>query len=330
MESVFVSGTNVSRVTLHNQDFINEKDIRIGDHVIIHKAAEIIPEVIRVVPEKRTGSEVPFTIPNTCPVCEFPAVRREGEAAVRCTNKHCPAIEKEQIIHFASRDAMNIDGLGPSIVENLINNKLITNVVDLYHLTVEQLVTMDRMGKKSAENLVKAIADSKTRGLDRVLYGLGIRLIGSKAAGTIASVVKSMERFMTITKEELVAVEEIGPTMADSIVEYRQDPAHVEIIEGLTAVGLKMTVDVVEAAGNQMEGEIVVLTGKLEVMGRSEAGKILEAHGAKVTGSVSKKTTLVIAGEDSGSKLTKANELGIRVMNEEEFVELLRELGEIQ
>lgn len=329
LESVFVSGTNVSRVTLHNQDFINEKDIRIGDHVIIHKAAEIIPEVIRVVPEKRTGSEVPFTIPNTCPVCEFPAVRREGEAAVRCTNKHCPAIEKEQIIHFASRDAMNIDGLGPSIVENLINNKLITNVVDLYHLTVDQLVTMDRMGKKSAENLVKAIADSKTRGLDRVLYGLGIRLIGSKAAGTIANVVKSMERFMTITKEELVAVEEIGPSMADSIVEYRQDPAHVELIEGLTAAGLKMTVDVVEAAGNQMEGEIVVLTGKLEVMGRSEAGKILETHGAKVTGSVSKKTTLVIAGEDSGSKLTKANELGIRVMNEEEFVELLKELGEL-
>jgi len=328
LESVFVSGTNVSRVTLHNQDFINEKDIRIGDHVIIHKAAEIIPEVIRVVPEKRNGSEIPFTIPNTCPVCESPAVRREGEAAVRCTNKHCPAIEKEQIIHFASRDAMNIDGLGPSIVENLINNKLITNVVDLYHLTVDQLVTMDRMGKKSAENLVKAIDDSKSRGLDRVLYGLGIRLIGSKAATTIANVVQSIDRFITITKDELVAVEEIGPTMADSIVEYRQDPAHKEIIEGLTQAGLKMTVDVVEAVGNQMEGEIVVLTGKLEVMGRTEAGKILEAHGAKVTGSVSKKTTLVIAGEDSGSKLTKANELGIRVINEEEFVELLKELGE--
>ena len=236
-------------------------------------------------------------------------------------------IVKEQIIHFASRDAMNIDGLGPSIVENLINNKLITNVVDLYHLTVDQLVTMERMGKKSAENLVKAIDDSKSRGLDRVLYGLGIRLIGSKAATTIANVVKSMERFMTITKDELVAVEEIGPTMADSIIEYRQDPAHVAIIEGLTQAGLKMTVDVVEAAGNQLEGEIVVLTGKLEVMGRTEAGKILEAHGAKVTGSVSKKTTLVIAGEDSGSKLTKANELGIRVINEEEFVELLKELG---
>lgn len=324
LESVFVSGTNVSRVTLHNQDFIDEKDIRIGDHVMIHKAAEIIPEVIRVLPEKRTGSEVKFTIPSTCPVCSFPAVRREGEAAVRCTNKHCPAIEKEQIIHFASRDAMNIDGLGPSIVENLINAKLITNVVDLYHLTVDQLVTMERMGTKSAENLVKAIADSKNRGLDRVLYGLGIRLIGAKAAATIAHVVQSMDRFLTITKDELVSVEEIGPTMADSIVEYREDPSHIEIIEGLRAAGLKMNVDVAEPAGNEMDGEIVVLTGKLESMGRSEAGKILEAHGAKVTGSVSKKTTLVVAGEDSGSKLTKANELGIRIMNEDEFLELIK------
>ena len=329
LEPVFVSGTNVSRVTLHNQDFITEKDIRIGDHVLIHKAAEIIPEVIRVLPEKRTGSEVPFTIPNRCPVCESPAVRREGEAAIRCTNKHCPAIEKEQIIHFASRDAMNIDGLGPSIVENLINEKLITNVVDLYHLTTESIMGMDRMGKKSADNLVKAIADSKSRGLDRVLFGLGIRLIGSKAAGTIANVVKSMDRFLTISKDELVAVEEIGPTMADSIIEYREDSQHIKIINGLIEAGLKMDVDVQEAAGNEMEGEIVVLTGKLEVMGRSEAGKLLEKHGAKVTGSVSKKTTLVVAGEDSGSKLTKANELGIRVINEEEFTELLRDLGEL-
>ena len=328
LEPVFVSGTNVSRVTLHNQDFITEKDIRIGDHVVIHKAAEIIPEVIRVLPEKRTGNEVPFAIPNQCPVCESPAVRREGEAAIRCTNKHCPAIEKEQIIHFASRDAMNIDGLGPSIVENLINEKLISNVVDLYHLTTESIMAMDRMGKKSADNLVKAIADSKTRGLDRVLFGLGIRLIGSKAASTIANVVKSMDRFLTITKDELVAVEEIGPTMADSIIEYREDPQHIEIINGLITAGLKMNVDVQEAAGNEMDGEIVVLTGKLESMGRSEAGKILEAHGAKVTGSVSKKTTLVVAGEDSGSKLTKANELGIRVINEEEFLELLKDLGE--
>lgn len=324
LEPVFVSGTNVKRVTLHNQDFITEKDIRIGDHVVIHKAAEIIPEVIRVLTDKRTGTEEPFVIPNTCPVCESPTVRRDGEAAIRCTNAYCPAIEKEQIIHFASRDAMNIDGLGPSIVENLISYKLIKNVVDLYHLTVDDLVIMERMGKKSAENLVKAIADSKTRGLDRVLYGLGIRLIGSKAASTIASVVGSMDRFLTITKEELIAVEEIGPTMADSIVDYRNNPQHIAIINGLMQAGLTMTVNVADEIGNEMDGEIVVLTGKLESMGRSEASKILESHGAKVTGSVSKKTTLVVAGEDSGSKLAKANELGIRVINEEELLALIK------
>ncbi|MDY6224922.1 helix-hairpin-helix domain-containing protein, partial [Veillonella caviae] len=251
-------------------------------------------------------------------------VRRDGEAAIRCTNAYCPAIEKEQIIHFASRDAMNIDGLGPSIVENLISYKLIKNVVDLYHLTVDDLVIMERMGKKSAENLVKAIADSKTRGLDRVLYGLGIRLIGSKAASTIASVVGSMDRFLTITKEELIAVEEIGPTMADSIVDYRNNPQHIAIINGLMQAGLTMTVNVADEIGNEMDGEIVVLTGKLESMGRSEASKILESHGAKVTGSVSKKTTLVVAGEDSGSKLAKANELGIRVINEEELLALIK------
>lgn len=324
LEPVFVSGTNVKRVTLHNQDFITEKDIRIGDHVVIHKAAEIIPEVIRVLTDKRTGTEEPFVIPNTCPVCESPTVRRDGEAAIRCTNAYCPAIEKEQIIHFASRDAMNIDGLGPSIVENLISYKLIKNVVDLYHLTVDDLVIMERMGKKSAENLVKAIADSKTRGLDRVLFGLGIRLIGSKAASIIASVVGSMDRFLTITKEELIAVEEIGPTMADSIVDYRNNPQHIAIINGLMQAGLTMTVNVADETGNEMEGEIVVLTGKLESMGRSEASKILESHGAKVTGSVSKKTTLVVAGEDSGSKLAKANELGIHVMNEEELLALIK------
>lgn len=324
LEPVFVSGTNVKRVTLHNQDFITEKDIRIGDHVVIHKAAEIIPEVIRVLTDKRTGTEEPFVIPNTCPVCESPTVRRDGEAAIRCTNAYCPAIEKEQIIHFASRDAMNIDGLGPSIVENLISYKLIKNVVDLYHLTVDDLVIMDRMGKKSAENLVKAIADSKTRGLDRILFGLGIRLIGSKAASTIASVVGSIERFLTITKEELIAVEEIGPTMADSIVDYRNNPQHIAIINGLMQAGLTMTVNVADEIGNEMDGEIVVLTGKLESMGRSEASKILESHGAKVTGSVSKKTTLVVAGEDSGSKLAKANELGIRVINEEELLALIK------
>ncbi len=323
LKPVFVSGTNVSRVTLHNEDFIKEKDIRIGDYVLIHKAAEIIPEVIRVLPEKRTGSEVPYTMPTECPVCHFSALRNEGESAIRCSNLHCPAVEKESIIHFASRDAMNIDGLGPSIVENLITNNLITNVVDLYHLSVESLMTMDRMGKKSAENLVAAITASKSRGLNRILFGLGIRLIGSKAATTIANVVGSMERFLTISKEELLSVEEIGPTMADSIVEYRRKQENLDIIKGLELAGLMMTMEKTVLVGNEMEGQIVVLTGKLETMSRSEAGKLLEAHGAKVTSSVSKKTTLVVAGEDSGSKLTKANELGVSVMTEEEFIELV-------
>lgn len=325
LETVFVSGTNVSRVTLHNEDFIKEKDIRIGDHVLIHKAAEIIPEVIRVLPDKRTGSEVVFHMPKECPVCEHPTVRKEGEVAIRCSNEHCPAIEKESIIHFASRDAMNIDGLGPQIIDSLITNKVIENVVDLYHLNEEKLVSMDRMGKKSAQNLLKAIEDSKTRGLDRVLFGLGIRLIGSKAATTLAKTVVTMDRFMTISKDELTAVDEIGPTMAESIIDFRNNPRNQALIEGLRQAGLTLHMEMEEAAGHEMEGETVVLTGKLEVMGRTEAGKLLEAHGAKVTGSVSKKTTLVVAGADAGSKLTKAEELGIPIMTEEEFLDLIRD-----
>ena len=325
LETVFVSGTNVSRVTLHNEDFIKEKDIRIGDHVLIHKAAEIIPEVIRVLPEKRIGQEVPFTMPDHCPVCHSPALRKEGEVAIRCSNEHCPAIEKEGIIHFASRDAMNIDGLGPQIIDTLIAHKRIENVVDLYHLQEEDLITIDRMGKKSADNLLKAIEASKSRGLDRVLFGLGIRLIGSKAAATVAKTVGNIDRFMTITKEELTAVDEIGPTMAESIIDFRNHERNQAIIQGLKEAGVSLEMEVEEAAGNELEGQIVVLTGKLESMGRSEAGKLMEAHGAKVTGSVSKKTTLVVAGADSGSKLTKANELGIRVMDEAEFLDMIKD-----
>lgn len=323
LKPVFVSGTNVARATLHNEDFIKEKDIRIGDHVLVHKAAEIIPEVIRVLKDKRTGKEKVFMMPSQCPVCESPTARKDDEVAVRCTNPHCPAIEKEKIIHFASRDAMNIDGLGPSIVESLIRYRLITTVVDLYHLTEEQLVTMERMGTKSAQNLLKAIEDSKSRGLGRVLFALGIRLIGAKAGQTIAAHFPSMEALKVATFEELTAVAEIGPTMADSIIGYLNDEHNMALIEGLAAAGVVMTEEKTEPGGDELAGEIIVLTGKLASMGRSEAGKILSDHGAKITGSVSKKTTLVIAGEDSGSKLAKANELGIRVINEEEFLALI-------
>lgn len=326
LEPVFISGTNVSRVTLHNIDFIKEKDIRIGDHVLVHKAAEIIPEIIRVVPEKRTGQEILFTMPTHCPVCHSQTIRKEGEAAVRCSNAHCPAVEKESIIHFASRDAMNIDGLGPSIVDSLIKNHLVETVVDLYHLTTEELITMERFGQKSAENLINAIASSKNRGLDKVLFGLGIRFIGAKAANTIATYVHSIDKLLTISKDDLIAVEEIGPTMAESIINYRNDDYHRHIIEGLRQAGVVLTMHTPQASSEELKGEIIVFTGKLAIMGRSEAAKLLEAHGAKVTNSVSKKTTLVIAGEDSGSKLSKAQELGIRIIGEDEFIQLTNQL----
>lgn len=326
LEPVFISGTNVSRVTLHNIDFIKEKDIRIGDHVLVHKAAEIIPEIIRVVPEKRTGQEILFTMPTHCPVCHSQTIRKEGEAAVRCSNAHCPAVEKESIIHFASRDAMNIDGLGPSIVDSLIKNHLVETVVDLYHLTTEELITMERFGQKSAENLINAISASKNRGLDKVLFGLGIRFIGAKAANTIATYVHSIDKLLTISKDDLIAVEEIGPTMAESIINYRNDDYHRHIIEGLRQAGVVLTMHTPQASSEELKGEIIVLTGKLAIMGRSEAAKLLEAHGAKVTNSVSKKTTLVIAGEDSGSKLSKAQELGIRIIGEDEFIQLTNQL----
>lgn len=326
LEPVFISGTNVSRVTLHNIDFIKEKDIRIGDHVLVHKAAEIIPEIIRVVPEKRTGQEILFTMPTHCPVCHSQTIRKEGEAAVRCSNAHCPAVEKESIIHFASRNAMNIDGLGPSIVDSLIKNHLVETVVDLYHLTTEELITMERFGQKSAENLINAIAASKNRGLDKVLFGLGIRFIGAKAANTIATYVHSIDKLLTISKDDLIAVEEIGPTMAESIINYRNDDYHRHIIEGLRQAGVALTMHTPQTSSEALKGETIVLTGKLATMGRSEAANLLEAHGAKVTNSVSKKTTLVIAGEDSGSKLSKAQELGIRIIEEDEFIQLTNQL----
>lgn len=325
LEPVFVSGTNVARATLHNEDFIKDKDIRIGDHVMIHKAAEIIPEVIKSLPEKRTGAEREFSMPAHCPICDSPTVRQPGEVAVRCSNPHCPAVEKEKIIHFASRDAMNIDGLGPSIIESLIAYKLIATVADLYSLTEEQLVTMERMGKKSAQNLLKAIADSKTRGLGRLLFALGIRLIGAKAGRTIAEHFPTMEALQAATVETLTAVSEIGPTMADSLVAYFKEPYNLELIAALREAGVVMAEEQVEPSGTELEGETIVLTGTLESMGRKEAGELLAAHGAKITGSVSKKTTIVIAGAEAGSKLTKAESLGIRVMDEAEFLELIKD-----
>lgn len=323
LEPVFVSGTSVARATLHNQDFIDEKDIRIGDHVLVHKAAEIIPEIIKILPEKRTGQEQPFTLPETCPVCGWDTVRKEGEVALRCSNPHCPAIEREAIIHFASRNAMNIDGLGPSIVDLLLREGKIETAADLYYLKEEDVASLERMGKKSASNLIKAITLSKTAGLGRLLFALGIRLIGAKAGETIARHVGSMDRLLTMTVDDLAAVDEIGPTMAQSVVAYLEQANHLALLARLKEAGVLMVEEKEEPLGQELAGQTIVLTGKLSSMGRTEAGQLLAAHGAKVTGSVSKKTSLVIAGEDSGSKLTKAQELGIRVLNEAEFMELV-------
>lgn len=320
LDPVFVSGTTVSRATLHNKDFIAEKDIRIGDHVMLHKAAEIIPEIIKVLPEKRSGSESPFQMPDHCPVCGEPVMQIDEEVAVRCVNRHCPAIAEEGIIHFASRDAMNIDGLGPSIVESLLKNKRIATAADLYALTEEDISSLDRMGTKSAQNLLKAIEDSKSRGLGRVLFALGIRLIGAKAGRVIAAHFPDINDILQAKEEDFTAVEAIGPTMAKSLVAYFRDPDHLALVQALQAAGVTLTEEQTTAAGDELAGETIVLTGKLTSMGRAEAGQLLADHGAKITNSVSKKTTIVIAGEDSGSKLEKAQTLGIRVMSEEEFL----------
>lgn len=323
LKPVFVSGTSVARATLHNEDFIVEKDIRIGDHVLVHKAAEIIPEIVRVLAEKRSGNEVPFVMPSHCPSCGQAVHRAEGEVAVRCVNPSCPAIAQEGIIHFASRNAMNIDGLGPSIIVALLQAGLIADSIDLYRLTIDEVMQLERMGKKSATNLINAINDSKNRGLGRLIFALGIRLIGAKAGQTIATHFKTIEALLAASREDLEQIDEIGPTMAESIYAFFQDAHNRERIMALQTMGVATHEEVAEAAGNEMSGEIIVLTGKLESMDRTTAGALLEAHGAKITGSVSKKTTLVIAGEESGSKLTKANELGIRVMNEDEFLEMI-------
>lgn len=323
LKTVFVSGTSVSRATLHNQSFISDKDIRIGDHVLVHKAAEIIPEVIRVLTEKRSGTEVPYRLPSHCPSCNHEVIHLNGEVALRCINPSCPAVAEGNIVHFASRDAMNIDGLGPSIIASLLKNGLIKDVADLYGLTEEALSQMERFGKKSAQNLLTAIEVSKTQGLGRLLFALGIRHIGAKAGQVIAEHFTSMEALLKAQPEEFMTIDEIGPNMADSLYQFLSNEDNKRLIERLAQVGIVMTVEKKEAKGNLLEGEIIVLTGKLSSMGRTEAGDLLASQGAKITGSVSKKTTMVIAGEDSGSKLTKANELGIKVLNEEEFLALI-------
>ncbi len=324
---VQVAGTTVQRASLHNEDLIREKDIRLGDTVIIRKAGDIIPQVVGVLIEQRPENSVPFEMPQNCPVCDSELIRIEGEVALRCVNPACFAQIAESIKYFVSRNAMNIDGLGDKVVEQLLRADFIHDVSDLYHLTIEQLVELERMGEKSATNLVNAIQASKENSMERLLIGLGIRHVGEKAAKIVSEQFGSMEAVMAATEEQLVAIYEIGDKMASSLVEYFSNDDARAVIERLAEVGVNMTfkgkkVEVV-VGDNPFAGKTIVLTGKLEQLTRNEAKAKIEELGGTVTGSVSKKTDLVIAGEDAGSKLAKAEQLGIEVWNEENLIEQL-------
>jgi DNA ligase (NAD+) len=325
LEPVKVAGSTVQRASLHNEDLIREKDIKVGDYVIIKKAGDIIPEVVNVLPERRTGEEKEFNMPTHCPECESELVRLEEEVALRCINPKCPAQIREGLIHFVSRDAMNIDGLGEKVISQLFQEKLIEDVADLYKLTKEQLLSLERMGEKSATNLLSAIDASKQNSLEKLLFGLGIRHVGAKAAKTLAQQFEVMDRLSAATKEELTAINEIGDKMADSIVTYFENEEVHELISELKSYEVNMDYKgpklvSITNSDSFFAGKTVVLTGKYEHLSRNEAKDKLEALGAKVAGSVSKKTDLVIAGEDAGSKLTKAQELGIEIWSEEQLL----------
>ncbi|TQR17689.1 NAD-dependent DNA ligase LigA [Psychrobacillus vulpis] len=328
LEPAQVAGSTVQRASLHNEDLIREKDIRIGDRVIIRKAGDIIPEVVAVILDERKGTEIPFEMPSNCPICESDLVRIEEEVALRCVNPQCPAQIQEGIYHFASRNAMNIEGLGEKVVEQLFREQLVVDVSDLYRLTVDQLINLERMGLKSATNLVAAIETSKENSMERVLFGLGIRHIGEKAAKILSETFHNFDALMQATREEFTAVFEIGDKMADSLVTYFEQEEVQQLIERLRGAGLHLqyTGKIIDAStieNSPFAGKTIVLTGKLMQLTRPEAKEKIEALGGKVAGSVSKKTDLVIAGEEAGSKLDKATSLGIEVWDEQKLLDQL-------
>ncbi|WP_054712247.1 NAD-dependent DNA ligase LigA [Bacillus sp. JCM 19041] len=332
LDPVLVAGTTVKRVSLHNEDLIREKDVKLGDTVIVKKAGDIIPEVVGVITEKRTGDEVDFSMPTECPECSSKLDRIEGEVALRCLNPKCPAQIREGLIHFVSRNAMNIDGLGEKVISQLFLHELIADVADLYKLDRDELLALERMGEKSVDNLLAAIDRSKENSLERLLFGLGIRFVGAKAAKTLAYEFESIERLRSTTVEDLLAVNEIGEKMADSIASYFDKPEVHSLLEKLMNAGVNMNytgpkkVTNTEATDDTVfAGKTVVLTGKLTHWTRGEAQEKIEALGGTVTGSVSKKTDLVVAGEDAGSKQKKAESLGIEIWTESEFVEAIEE-----
>ena len=322
---VKLSGSVISRATLHNEDFIRAKDIRIGDRVVINKAGEIIPEVLRVVAEKRTGDEKEVEIPSVCPECGWRVERQGEEAAIRCTNPHCPALGREGLIHFVSRDAMNIDGCGPSVINALLEAGLVRDAADLYSLRKDDLLKLERMGEKSADNLLAALAESKKNELDKLLFALGIRHVGAKVARILATEFGSMEKLQQAQPEELAQIRDIGDKIAESVVTWLNVPANIDLVERLAAAGLTMTfTPPASQEDNPFFGKTLVFTGTMPTLGRAEAKTMAQDVGAKVSGSVSKKTDYVIAGAEAGSKLEKAQQLGVTVIDEAEFLRLLK------
>jgi DNA ligase, NAD-dependent len=324
LDPVRIAGTTVSRATLHNEDYIRDKDIRIGDTVIVHKAGDIIPEVVRVVTSKRTGAERPFVMPKTCPACGGEVVRPEGEAVARCINARCPAQLVEGLIHFASRNAMDIEGLGQALATALVQQELVKDFSDLYRLTKEQLVQLERVGDKSATNLLNAIEASKSRGLARLLYALGIRLVGEETAASLAAHFKSIDALAEATVEQLMDVPEIGEKIARSIVDYFDQPQNRAVIEALKELGVKTSEDAPVPVGEQpLAGKRFVITGTLSAMTRQEAEAAIKRLGGTTSGSVSRNTDYLVVGASPGSKLQRAQELGVPILDEEAFLNLI-------
>lgn len=321
---VRLAGTTVSRATLHNIDNIRQKDIRIGDRVMVRKAGDIIPEVVRSLPEKRTKDLPIWNMPAVCPECGSPTVRVEGEAAVRCSGVACPAQKMRRLIHFASKGAMDIDGLGPAVIGKLLEQDLISTPADLYDLTPMELISLDKFGEKSASNLLEALEQSKTRGLERVLCALGIPFVGERTAAQLAARFGSMDAIRKAGKEELAAVEDVGEKIAESILEFFEVDANCHLIDQLAQKGVLMTAKQKERTDGRFSGKTFVLTGTLPGYRREDAAKIIRSFGGKVTGSVSKKTDYVLAGEEAGSKLEKAQRLGIMVINQQEFEQMIQ------
>ena len=324
LEPVRVAGSTISKTTLHNEDFIKEKGLKIGDTVVIQKAGDVIPEIVEVRKNKRTGEEKNFEMPKVCPVCGAEAVREEGEAAVRCTGIECPAKLYRNLVHFASREAMNIDGLGEAIIKQLLDRGLIHNMADIYTLKLEDIASLKKNGTKFAQNLIDSINRSKQNDLYRLITAFGIRHVGAKASKILAKRYKTMDRLMEVTSEELAMVEDIGPIVANSIREFFLQDQTIDLIKRLKEAGVNMKYLEEEGEDNRFEGKTFVLTGTLEKYTRGEASNIIEKFGGKTSSSVSKKTDYVLAGEEAGSKLTKAQNLGVRILTEEEFDELIK------